>query len=158
MDNFPLAIKATLDFLVRRLADENNCEYVDLDDVSSIEVALQSSKPALAWSLLSIAPTPRDPMWQVEFLVGGKTSHDPAQYDSMRLVSLVTQLFRVHETFDVLDYSGVDVPDTVLGDLQVETVGILPADGDQTSSRRPVRVQCNALRWLEARYGAPVGG
>lgn len=145
---FSLALKSTIDKKVYDLATTKSVGYFDLDTALTDIAFLESDAPGLGWSLLTLVEFPRDPLWSVEFEVGGKTSKDPAQYLVLDIVSMVLDAFTTGTTVDVLDYSGEDAPTTVMGELFITNVSVMPSQLDRSSGFRMVNIQGKVLRWL----------
>lgn len=145
--SFALSLKSTLDKLVFDLATDNSLAYVDLDGAYLSPDVMESTASALAWSLTTFSGNPQPPLYRLEFHVGGKTSDDPAQYKSLDIVSLITDLFAPDSYFDILDYSGEGTPTIKLGQLHVTSSESLPAQFDKVSGLRLVRVNAQVVAW-----------
>jgi len=146
-DTFPLALKSTIDKYAKQLADSKAINYLDLDGTLLQATLLESDQPALGWSLSTMVESPRDPMWYLEFEIGGITSIDPAQYTALDIVSLVRSVFYQGAELPIMDYSGVDQPTERLGDLIISSTSISPQQFDRAAGLRMVVVQARALRF-----------
>lgn len=142
---FPLALKSTLDKIIKDLADAHNYDFIDLDGAYLMADVMESQASALAWNLTQLIEYPRAPLWQVEFEAGGKTSNDPSQYVSMEIASLVQTKFFVGASFPIMDYSGSAAPTQKLGELFVTSVGVSPAQFDRVAGLRLIRILAAAM-------------
>lgn len=146
---FPKAVKSTLDFHADLIAQQLGIASFDLDGAATLSDLLESDQTALGWALNMFVEQPRDPCWYLEFDIGGKTSKDPAQYVSMEIASRVTSVFRSGAEFEVMDYTGEELPTERLGVIVVAGAGITPAQYDRVSGLRLVNVRANVLRYVQ---------
>jgi hypothetical protein len=144
---FPLCVKSTLDYTIKQLANTHELVYVDLDGTFTLEELYASELPALAWSMEAFIEYPRSPQWRLDFLVGGKTTADPAQYTSFELISWITQTFGVNDSIDVKDYSGDLAPTQRVGEIIVTSSGVAHMLTDGRSGLRLVHVQALAVEF-----------
>jgi hypothetical protein len=147
MSQFALALKSTLDKAINDLATANGLVYLDLDGAYMMSDLLESQAAAIAWSMSHLVENPADPLYHLEFDVGGKTSEDPAQYVSLGLVGLISSQFRAGSSLKIMDYSGAALPTEVLGEIYVTASGAQPAQFDRISGYRLVHVTAKAVRW-----------
>lgn len=150
--SFKLALKSTLDKHIMALVQElrteyPDLEYADLDGAETVADFFESPKPGLAWSLVTLAEDPCDPLYSLSFECGGRTSNDPAQYMSMALVERITDLFPVKSGLTIMDYSTADVPTEQLGDIYITSAVVAPAQFDHVAGLRLVRVEAQVVRW-----------
>jgi hypothetical protein len=145
--NFQKAMKSTLDSVVHALATANGFAYLDLDAAAYDSDLVASEQPAITWARMGAREEPRDPLWAIDFQVGGKTSIDPAQYVSMDIIDVITSKFKVGLGIDISDYSGVSQPTQRLGQMVVTGVHELPQQYDQTAGLRMVHVSAKAVRF-----------
>lgn len=144
---FPLYVKSTLDHLAQALASEHSLMYFDLDGMAFVSDVMQTDEPALAWSMGAFVPDPVDPLYTLEFDIGGKTSKDPAQFVSIDIVSLVRTVFREHTSLTVMNYTKGIPPVTAMGSLFITNAGVMPAQYDRTSGLRLVNVFAKVQRF-----------
>lgn len=145
-ETWGLALKSTIDKIVHALAEELDFAYVDLDGESLNADLLASDETAIAWSLVALTESPRDPLYQVEFEIGAKTSSDPAGYTSFEIVGKVTEAFASNSRVDIYDYSGVPEPTTREGVLLIGASGVNPQQFDRTSGLRLISIVARAQR------------
>lgn len=147
MSIFSLALKSTLDKVVKDLATTKSVEYFDMDSEMFAENMLLTDASALGWSLTGLSEAPVDPLWNVDFDVCGKTSIDPAQYVSLDLISAVQDVFQQGKAFSIKDYSGAVAGVTELGQLLITGVMVRPQQFDRVAGLRVVSVAGKAMRW-----------
>jgi hypothetical protein len=148
MSNFKLAVKSTLDKIMKDVADSLSISFFDLDGVALVSDVFESEASALAWSLLTFHDAPVPPMYFIEFESGGKTSNDISQYISMSIVDAISDKFCSGKSYDIMDYSGQSQPTKVLGNMYISGCGVAPAQTDRGSGLRLVRIQAHLTEWL----------
>lgn len=140
---FPLYVKSTISALCQALATELGAERVDLDDLVNVEEILTSKKACILHEMNVCRPTP-DPMWQVSFNVGAKTSDDPGSYQLIEYYARVQELFSPRTSFDVFDYSVAE------GEEPVRKGWMLVVEGQggaqQLTERSGIRLVTISLR------------
>lgn len=104
---FPLHVKSTISFLCQQLATELGADRVDLDDLVNVEEILVGKKACILHEMNVCKPGP-DPMWEVSFNVGAKTSDDPGSYKLIEYYARVQDLFAPRTWIDVRDYTGAE--------------------------------------------------
>lgn len=109
---FPLYVKSTISALCQTLATELGAERVDLDDLVNVEEVLTGKKACILHEMNVCRPKP-DPMWEVSFNVGAKTSDDPGSYKLIEYYARVQDLFSPRSNFTVYDYSVEEGTDPV---------------------------------------------
>jgi hypothetical protein len=144
---FPLAVKSTIDKLAIGLADSESLAYIDIDGVLLEAALVESDQPALGWSLSTMADSPMDPMYYLEFEIGGITAIDPAQYKALDIVGLTRSVFKPGTDIPVFDYSGEVAGVEQLGIIHVTWSGVAPKQFDRAAGLRMATVQARALRF-----------
>jgi hypothetical protein len=139
MTAFYQAVKSSLDYTIKSLANNHSLEYIDLDGAFTMEELYASSVPAMAWSLVSFDEAPRAPLYRLEILVGGKTA-DPSQYTSAEIISYLQGVFSIGSDLTIKDYAQVAMPTEALGDCYVVGFGVDSALTDGRSGLRLARV------------------
>jgi hypothetical protein len=145
---FTLALKSSVDREVYKLAAENAYEFFDLDGAYLLPEQAESTKPAIAWSLLNIIEAPRDPFYSVHFEVGARTSNDVAQYDSMRILCLIQNAFPVNKDIRIVDYSKEYVTGEVVGYFLITSTVSTPPSFDKVSSIRTIQFTAAVQRFI----------
>lgn len=147
MENFALALKSTIDKILYDTASVHGYNFYDLDGSYQSTEQVESENTAIAWSLSSFTESPRDPFWNMQFEVNAVTSNDASQYESLKVMSLLQQLFSVGSSFYIGDYSGVNLPTSNLGEFIVSWSGASPAAFDRTAGLRPLQVMATVQRF-----------
>jgi len=147
MSSFHLALKSTIDKLLLDAAKSNGYEFFDLDGVYMDADIAESSKPAIAWSLLGFTEAPRDPFWHLQFEVGARTAYDESQYSSMTIAAKIQETFPVASSFYIQDYSSDNQPSVNLGEVIISTSSTTPAEFDKVSGMRPVHITATVQRF-----------
>lgn len=139
MSDILMAFKSTLDNIVTSLAEElsaadiissaNPVRSFDLDDNESNRQVQAGAEHALVYQYITLAPDPRHPLYEANFLVGAKTTDDEGNYDLTTLLNAVTQHFREDTFFDLYDWSEADTttgpPTEILGCMMI--INAVPA-------------------------------
>lgn len=147
MNTFPLALKSTIDRLVFEAATLQGCDFFDLDGVYLNASHVESAKPAIAWSLLSLIENHRDPYYLLHFEVAAKTANDESQYSSMTIISAILNTFAVGNNFFITDYSQAEADGKVLGTLLITLASTSPPGFDKVSSIRTVQLTAAVQRF-----------
>jgi hypothetical protein len=142
-----LAIKSTIDKRLFDLATEKSYGFFDLDGIYQDTGSINTLAPAVAWSFQVWAENPKDPMWEMHFEAGARTSEDLSQYDSMRIAGEVISLFPSGEDFEVFDYSGALVGTTPLGRVFITHSMVVPVVYSDSSTLRMGNIQAKVLRY-----------
>lgn len=145
--NFTVAIKSTLDFEAKKLADSRSLAFVDLAAESFSSDILESDQLSVCWDFASLQEDPFDPMYTVMFDIGVMAFLDPSQYVSLDLVSMFLDSFRIGKRFQIFDYSGDNLPTQAVGSLYVVASAVTPQQADKATSLRFVSVTAKALRY-----------
>lgn len=143
---FTVAIKSTLDYEAKKLADSKGLPFVDLAAASFESSVLESDQPAVCWDFASLQVDPFDPMYTVMFDIGVMTFLDPAQYVSLDIVSMFLDAFQVGRNFQIFDYSGDEMPTMATGSMHVIASAITPQQADRATGLRFVSVTAKVLR------------
>jgi hypothetical protein len=143
---FTLALKSSLDFYAKQLADSKGMPFVDLAAETFSKEVLESDQPAICWDFSSVRVDPVDPMYTVMFDIGIMTFLDPSQYVALDLVSMFLDAFQVGKRFTIRDYSGVVTPTTDAGYMLITASAITPQQADSATGLRFVTVTAKAIR------------
>lgn len=143
---FSLALKSTIDYLAKNLADTKGFPFFDLASAEFDTALVESGKPAICWDFESIDEMPRDPMWTCSFSIGAMALIDPSQYISLDIVGAISDAFKIGESYDIRDYSG-DLASGVVGRFMIVSCGLAPAQQDQATNVRFVMVSARAVRY-----------
>ena len=111
MNDYLIHVKSTLDKVMNDLVTSLGATYpglkgVDIDNMVESDEAFKAENPTLLWQFLALRPVPRDPLYNLEFLVGAKTTSDAANYTLTSLTNDLRQSFEVEQRIEVGDYSG----------------------------------------------------
>lgn len=140
-----IALKSTLDKVVKDMADAADLEFLSLDGEELEIVLANSDTRCLAWGLTSFSPSPVDPLYLVDFAVGSKTSRDPGEYAGIDINSKVAGQFSVGSDIPVYDYSGTAAPTEKLGYLVITAVTLAPQEFDKTVKVRLTMITARAV-------------
>lgn len=144
--SFNLALKSTIDFYAKNLADALGYPFADLAGAPLNTSIFESDQPAICWEYESLHEDPRDPLWYAEFHIGAITRLDPAQYLSLDIVGEIQDLFKVGNRFMIRDYSGPSSPIVDEGAFIVVSSGVSPQQTDQVVMTRFVSIGIRANR------------
>jgi hypothetical protein len=147
MTLFAVAVKSTFDAMLYNLAQASGYESFDFDGSNLSAAVIQSEAPAIAWSLLSLTPNPRDPYYDLQFEAGAKTSNDPTQYESMQIVGQIEELFPIGDALFIYDYSQTTPPTEAVGSLTITALSSVPSTYDQSSGLRMVHIAAKLMRF-----------
>lgn len=142
---FPLYLKSSIDRVVTAFAQPLNLPVVDLDASALLAELLESDAPAIVWAMGTLSEAPKDPLWFVDFDIGAKTSHDPAQYQSMDILGSIAGLFTIGTSITVEDYTGDTNDGEVYGDIYITNISASPSQPDRLSGIRLLNVQARAI-------------
>lgn len=144
---FSVSLKSTIDYLAKQIADARGLPFLDLASSEFDTAIVETDQPAICWDFASIDENPRDPMWSATFDIGAMTMLDPSQYISLDITGSVSDIFKIGESFDIKNYSGDVVSDTLEGRFYVVSCGLAPAQQDQATNVRFVSVSVRAVRY-----------
>ena len=110
MNDYLLDVKSTLDKTMSDLVTSLSAKFpnlagVDVDNLVETDEVMKSENPVVLWQLLTLTPTPRDPLYRLEFLVGAKTMSDQGNYTLTSLNNELRKSFEVDTRISVGDYS-----------------------------------------------------
>lgn len=145
--SFELYVKSTIDRMAYDISVELGVtKLADLDDTVNLASILANDEPAIVWQLITLDPSPRDPLYQVQFGIGAKTTADPANYKMMSLVAAMQHNFEVGSRIVIKDYSTTTPPTTDKGYLTVTEAPLSPQEFDNESGLRMYTVTGRAMR------------
>jgi hypothetical protein len=144
--DFALALKSTLDYHAKLLADSKGLPFVDLAAAPFESDVLESDQPAICWEFATLSEMPVDPLWHTEFDVGAMAMLDPAQYISLDIVGAISNLFKPGARFEIRNYSGDEMPTETAGSLFIVSAGVAPQQSDRATGMRFVSVGARAVR------------
>ena len=143
---FALATKSTIDSLAAQFASLNGLPLIDLDADLQDQSALESDQTALVLEYNTIIPDPVDPLYSLSFDVGIMTGSDPAQYESLGLLSdLMEEVFAIGKFYDVRDSSG-PTASSPIGSLFITQSAPTPRTSDKVQGVRYLNVRAVANR------------
>lgn len=145
MTDFTTAFKSTIDKVGYDLATAEGVSFVDMDDISKSEALLSSSRNALVWEFLSIGPSPVDPLYSFAFRIGARTVSDSANYNILRLVDSIREVFPERTKHDIQDFSGASAG-PVVGYMYTTGIVVDPQMYDKASGIRYALVTGKAVR------------
>lgn len=143
---FSLALKSTIDYIAKQIADTKSLPFLDLTASVIDPNIVESDQPAICWSMSSLDEHPFDPLWVASFEIGAMTLLDPSQYISLDITGALTDVFRVGASFDIMDYSGDEAPTKLEGRFFITSSGIAPTQQDQETNLRFIVVTIRASR------------
>ena len=111
MNDYLIHVKSTLDKTMNDLVSSLSGQFsglqgVDVDNLVETDEIFKGEDPVLLWQFMMLSPTPRDPLYRLEFLVGAKTVSDAAGYQMANLSNELRKAFEVETRIEVGDYSG----------------------------------------------------
>ncbi len=142
---FLLALKSTIDKMVKLKSLEIAVNCADLDDNVQTPKLFSTEDSALLLEFGSLQEDPIDPLYSGNFHVGARTVNDPANYEILELVGVVSSLFvpgqrvEIREEFDL-------VQGPLVGILNPSSVDVLQQNYDLISNMRLVNVSFLAQR------------
>ena len=143
--DFALDLKSTLDKIGHDFATALGAEAIDLDGSTNVEEVLIQDGPAVVWKLLSLAESPRAPLYLLDFLIGAKTTNDLGSYQLMNLLEGLS--IAQGDTVTVRDYSGASASNAT-GEFFITTVEMNPQAFDDLAGIRLFGIQARALKFL----------
>jgi hypothetical protein len=146
--SFSVALKSTIDYHAKILADSKGLPFIDLASAEFDTAVIESDQPAICWDLESIDEHPIDPLYAASFSIGAMAMLDPSQYISLDLVGLVSSAFKIGSDYDIYNYSG-DTVGTMEGKFRVIACGLAPVQQDQSTNVRFISVSIRAVRYEE---------
>lgn len=144
---FIIAFKSTVDKVGVDLATSmDRVSFIDLDDIVTSAELFKSNKNAIVWEFLTLDESPTDPLYSFSFRIGARTVRDIANYNILRMLDKVKEVFPSRDQIDVRDYSGAEVGDKV-GTMYISRVDIDPQQFDKQSGIRMILVSGKAVRY-----------
>lgn len=147
MANFYLAVKSTIDFIAHTLATAHGIRAVEIDDVTNVESALAGSDDLIMFQLVDMQPDPSDPLYNLQFEIGVKTTSDSANYDLATLLSSVQDEIAVEDVFFVQDHSTVNPATEDLGYIYITGSQVDPQAFEGLSGVRMQTVYAKVVRY-----------
>lgn len=144
-NEFYMAVKSTIDKLGSDMAAALSAAPVDLDDIDTTSDVLAGTTSVVLWQLLTVEETPKDPLYEVTFVVGAKTSRDPGSYQLIQFNATLNQTVFKGAEVAVYDYSGAS-QGALEGKLFVTAVELAPQQFDEHAGIRLMAITCKALR------------
>ena len=157
---FELMLKSTLDFYCNQLAEElrrsgdpdlRSLVADGLDNLVTIDANAKNENPAVLWQLESLVPDPFDPLYFAKFSVGVKTTQDDANYLQSKVVSFLTNRFKVGIDMQLYDYSvarenlqGMEAS----GALLICNCNSVPMMFDNQSGFKAIDVTAKVVRYI----------
>ena len=148
MANFYLVVKSTIDKIAHDIATQHGIGAVELDDVTNVQQALASEDDLIMFQFVDMQPRPNDPLYELQFEIGVKTTSDSANYDLATLLSSVQDEVTIGDTFFVQDFSTTTPPTNDLGYIYITGVQTDPQAFDGAAGVRMQSVYAKAVRFL----------
>lgn len=144
---FLVSIKSTIDKIGHSLASSKGIEYVDLDDVTTTAALFRGESSAIVMEFNTLEPDPEDPIYSGSFNIGARTVQDPGNYDILKLVGDVENLFP--KSARIMVYDSYEEQETGLqGILIPGDKLVVPQQYDMSSGFRMVEVKFKAQRLI----------
>lgn len=145
--NFLVSLKSTIDKLANTLATTLGVQYVDLDDVTTTAALFRGEATAIVMEFGTLEADPSDPIYTGSFNIGARTVQDPGNYDILKLVGEVEQLFPRGQR--ILVYDSFEETETgIQGILVPGDITVIPQQYDMSSGFRLMTVTFKAQRLL----------
>lgn len=157
---FELMLKSTLDFYCNQLAEElrrsgdpdlRGLVADGLDNLVTIDANAKNENPAILWQLETLSPDPFDPLYFAKFSVGVKTTQDDANYLQSKVVSFLTNRFKVGIDMQLYDYSVTNEnlqAMTPAGAMLICDCKSIPMMFDNQSGFKAVDVTAKVVRYV----------
>src|SRR5210317_2121192 len=135
-NDFYMVIKSTIDKLGNDLVASSGAdEGANLDDIQKVVEVFNATNNAILWQLVSAQELPRDPLYDVTFAIGGRTTNDSGNYDLIGLQNAINSVLHKGADIPLYDYSGA-VKSVVKGSMFVTEAGLTPQEFDNESGLR----------------------
>jgi hypothetical protein len=145
--HFRLALKSTLDKVIKDLADLNHLDFVDLDGAAINSAKLLEANNAVAWATAGYSPyTGNVPFFDLTFEVGAITASDPSAYVSFDIIGMLMDVFSPLANFDIYDYSIATAGTTKRGTFTVINSAEQPLQTNDVEGLRIVVVTAKGSR------------
>lgn len=140
MNDYLIHVKSTIDKTMMDLVTAlsptfTGLQGVDVDNLTETDEIFKAETPVLLWQFLTLTPSPKDPLYRVNFLVGAKTVSDKGSYNLSNLSNELRKNFEVEQRIEVGDYSG-DTPVANTGYFLVTHNTFTPQQYDHMSGIR----------------------
>lgn len=127
MSDLFLAVKSSLDrFMTDQVATLQDrfpdIQFVEVDDQVQVAEQLASEAPTLLYTVSNPSPSPRLPLFHLEFAVGVKTVQDKANYRMADLVTHLLEVIKPGYRMEIRDYSGVSGTPPLVATILVTSV------------------------------------
>lgn len=152
---FYQAVKSTIDHLGVGIASEVGAadpeiiiNAMTLDATTGVTEKLKSSEPAIVWALESFSPSPVDPLYELVFTIGPKTTSDVSAELITGLVGAVQSKISEISRFDIKNYAGEEVSELPgeTGTGHIFSTQVQEQMFDNQSAIRLVRVFAHVVR------------
>lgn len=157
---FELILKSSLDYYCNQLADElrrsgdpdlRGLVADGLDNLVTIDANAKNENPAVLWQMETLSPDPFDPLYFARFSVGVKTTQDDANYVQAKLVSFLSNRFRIGFDMQLYDYSVAKENlqgQSAYGALLVSDCKSTPMMFDNQSGFKAIDVSAKVVRYI----------
>jgi hypothetical protein len=147
-----MSVKSTLDKIAVDIADGLGIGFVELDDTLNVEAAISSTADMIVYQMIGMDEAPMDPLWNVDFAIGAKTTTDPANYDLASILSTIKTTVKKGETIMVKDYSAEAYPAPLtppadVGYLYITDTRVDPQMFDGAAGIRMLAVKAAGVRY-----------
>lgn len=154
-DDFEMQLKSTLDKVVADKVASLKATYpklswAEVDDMAQTDAVFKSLDPAIIWSLGTVEPSPRPPLYSIEFMVGAKTAADPGNYLLIKLLGEIRSEFEAAATVFIYDYTlpaGGPVDTQQKGFISIISNETAPQQFDKQSGIRYAVVAAKAVKY-----------
>ena len=144
-DTFLVSVKSTVDKLCKQLADSLNITFLDTDDTTQTNKVFSTNQSALLFEFGTLQPDPIDPIYVGHFNVGARTVTDPGNYEILKLVGLVSNIFPKGERILIRD-SYLVTETGIIGVMVPGDVEVISQQYDVLSGIRMASVTFRAQR------------
>jgi hypothetical protein len=144
--DFYEVVKSTVDRLAVDVANSLSIDFVEMDDTVNVDEKLGSPNDMIVYQMVGMEEAPIDPLWNLNLLVGGKTTGDSANYDLAAIIGGIRNFIKKGESIDVMDYSGVSAPTVKEGYIYITDVAVDPQAFDGASGIRMLNVNASVVR------------
>lgn len=112
MVDFVTAVKSTIDKHAVDVAKALGIsEFIDYDDTVKAAEILKSDNPAVIWQMLFLDEDPIHPLYKVGISIGAKTVNDAGNYDLLKIVDALRQVFSQNTSIFIYDYTAAVDPE-----------------------------------------------
>lgn len=151
-DNFELAVKSTLDKILKDdqaalVAAWPTLGGAELDDTVETNSTFGSPKPNLFWQWRTLNPECGETLYSASFLIGVKTTDDKGNYDLAAILSALLARHSIGDDITLRDYSGVAEPYPEVGVMTLIGKDVDPQQFDKQSGMRYAQIHAKVARW-----------